>query len=210
MVTVARRREAAAVPVLVLLLAFATGSCAHLEQPPASPATSFTPDVVGVVASEADLGCGLRRITLDSGYSAVVPAPSGSAPATASDCPAAQDQVWQAFAPVTFADESIKGKPTLLMTGRDASGRDWFGLAVSGYLCSSESLYAVVADAWIESGGIHLSNGLLLETAPSWAGSLASFSPPPWQPGSWIRTHDSAICVDATGRVVRLSAGGYG
>jgi hypothetical protein len=155
------------------------------------------PDTVGVTDSVAGTACE-QTVTLDGGRSVEIvggdPRCAG-APAT----PVLFFDSGGEFGSLSSMLTFDKGDPPLVLSGLDGSTR-WVGLVgqVTATRCFKIRFTLPDTGAWLESGRVHLTAGVVLDLAPE-------FQKPTYPPDAFPLRRDDELCLDAQGRVASVS-----
>lgn len=178
-------------PALALLIAMGALLVAGCEGlPPPKPTAAFRPEIVGLVKTVADLGCGQARVTLSDsrtldlatvGADHLDPATYPGASATP--------------ARVAFGEGSSLDVPTLFVLGHDEAGTPWYGWARTGHNCQTG--FAVDGGAFEEGSIFHLPSGFVLDKSPT-------YTTPEFLVSPMVVPTDGFVCLDRRGVVVSI------
>jgi hypothetical protein len=179
---------------LALLLALGLSACSP-GKVPASPASAFRAELVGVAKSVDAQSCGVVRITLTSGDTLDLDL-QGSALNYDTPCPdSTSEQAIRMFG----RNEAEVAKDHLFFFAHDAEGKAYYGWASQGQ-CGMGT-YAIFGGAFEDGSTFHLPSGLVLDKA-------STFDRGDVNEPAIVKT-DGWVCVDSLGRVVSIDAPRY-
>ena len=162
-------------------------SACRRPNPPPSPATSFRPEIIGIVTDVTPLECGVSRVVLKTGDRVDLNL-AGSSLNYDTPCPGTDSlSAWRAFG----HNDTDTAKDRLFFFGHDTNGAAWYGWATPTEGCGAGT-YGIRVGAWDEGEAFHLATGVVLDKATDF------HAPDP--PRAFV-TADGAVCVSADGAV---------
>lgn len=174
-------------------LSIAVCVCACDARQPPRPVASFRPEVVGIVTGVSPGPCGDSQIVLAPGTELDLIL-ADRAGRYRSSCPRVDAATaWLALG--TLNADHLSG--ALFLFGHDDAGKAWYGWVNQPVYGSGTSGYCLEGGAFEEDGTYHLSSGVVLEKARSYASPTGLDTPV-------VVPENGMICLDERGDVLSV------